>query len=73
MRKHEVNSPKGVVVSSVAEVKQAISDVFLEDKEVVAKSQVLVGGRGLGTFKNGFEGGINMKKLDEAKHLIHGI
>jgi succinyl-CoA synthetase beta subunit len=29
-------------------------------KDVVIKAQVLSGGRGLGTFKNGFRGGVHM-------------
>jgi len=65
MRKYGVNVPKGIVVSSVAEVKQAIKDAFPEEKEVVVKSQVLAGGRGLGTFKNGFKGGVHIAKIDE--------
>jgi len=64
-----VNVPKGIVVSSVAEVKQAIRDAFPGEKEVVVKSQVLAGGRGLGTFKNGFEGGVHIAKIDEAEDI----
>lgn len=64
-----MNVPKGIVVSSVAEVKQAIRDAFPGEKEVVVKSQVLAGGRGLGTFKNGFEGGVHIAKIDEAEDI----
>lgn len=64
-----MNVPKGIVVSSVAEVKQAIRDAFPGEKEVVVKSQVLAGGRGLGTFKNGFEGGVHIVKIDEAEDI----
>jgi len=69
MSKYGVNVPKGIVVSSVAEVKQAIRDAFPGEKEVVVKSQVLAGGRGLGTFKNGFEGGVHIAKIDEAEDI----
>lgn len=69
MNKYGVNVPKGIVVSSVAEVKQAIRDAFPEEKEVVVKSQVLAGGRGLGTFKNGFKGGVHVAKSDEAENI----
>lgn len=69
MSKYGVNVPKGIVVSSVAEVKQAIRDAFPEEKEVVVKSQVLAGGRGLGTFKNGFKGGVHVAKIDEAEDI----
>lgn len=35
--------------------------------QVVVKSQVLAGGRGLGTFKNGFKGGVHIVDADQAK------
>ena len=35
------------------------------DDEVVIKSQILAGGRGLGTFANGFQGGVHMIKSSE--------
>ena len=35
--------------------------------KVVVKSQVLAGGRGLGTFKNGFKGGVHIVDVDQAK------
>jgi succinyl-CoA synthetase beta subunit len=38
MSKCGVKVPKDIVVSSVAEVKQAIRDVFPGEKEVVVKS-----------------------------------
>lgn len=31
------------------------------------KSQILAGGRGLGTFKNGFKGGVHIVKVDQAE------
>ena len=34
--------------------------------QVVVKSQVLAGGRGLGTFKNGFKGGVHIVPASEA-------
>jgi len=69
MSKYGVNVPKGIVVSSVAEVRQAIKDAFPEEKEVVVKSQILAGGRGLGTFKNGFKGGVHIAKIDEVEEI----
>eukprot|EP00252_Welwitschia_mirabilis_P025635 TRINITY_DN80_c0_g2_i1.p1 TRINITY_DN80_c0_g2~~TRINITY_DN80_c0_g2_i1.p1 ORF type:complete len:423 (+),score=118.50 TRINITY_DN80_c0_g2_i1:150-1418(+) len=69
MSKFGVNVPKGFVVSSATEVKQAIKDAFPAEKEVVLKSQVLAGGRGLGTFKNGFKGGVHITKVDEAEDI----
>jgi len=35
------------------------------DEEVVIKSQILAGGRGLGTFTNGFQGGVHVIKSSE--------
>lgn len=33
-----------------------------EVKELVVKAQILAGGRGLGTFSNGFKGGVHLCK-----------
>lgn len=35
--------------------------------QVVVKSQILAGGRGLGTFKNGFKGGVHIVNVDQAE------
>jgi succinyl-CoA synthetase beta subunit len=37
------------------------------DDEVVIKSQILAGGRGLGTFKNGFQGGVHVIKTSQVE------
>lgn len=37
--------------------------------QVVVKSQILAGGRGLGTFKSGLQGGVHICKSTEAKSL----
>ena len=39
--------------------------------EVVIKSQILAGGRGLGTFTNGFKGGVHVIKVGEAEHYAN--
>lgn len=67
MSKYGINVPKGVAVASVDQVKKAIQDVFPNQNEVVVKSQVLAGGRGLGTFKNGFKGGVHIVNVDQAE------
>ncbi|KAH0663578.1 hypothetical protein AABB24_011985 [Solanum stoloniferum] len=69
MGKYGINVPKGVAVASLDEVKKAIQDVFPNQSEVVVKSQVLAGGRGLGTFKNGFQGGVHIVKADQAEEI----
>ncbi|KAG6400923.1 hypothetical protein SASPL_137768 [Salvia splendens] len=60
MGKHGINVPKGVAVGSVDEVRKALREVFPNESEVVVKAQILAGGRGLGTFKNGFQGGVHI-------------
>lgn len=37
--------------------------------QVVLKSQILAGGRGLGTFKSGLQGGVHMVKAAEIKAM----
>ncbi|CAN4098124.1 unnamed protein product [Withania somnifera] len=69
MGKYGINVPKGVAVGSLDEVKKAIQDVLPNQNEVVVKSQVLAGGRGLGTFKNGFKGGVHIVKADQAEEI----
>lgn len=65
MSKYGINVPKGVAISSLDEVPKVISEAFPDKDEVVVKSQVLAGGRGLGTFKNGFKGGVHIVKKDQ--------
>nr|GMD61066.1 succinyl-coa ligase [adp-forming] subunit beta, mitochondrial [Ipomoea batatas]GMD66889.1 succinyl-coa ligase [adp-forming] subunit beta, mitochondrial [Ipomoea batatas] len=69
MGKYGINVPKGVAVGTIGEVKKAIQDVFPNENEIVVKSQVLAGGRGLGTFKNGFKGGVHIVKADQAEDI----
>ncbi|GAB2251876.1 hypothetical protein Droror1_Dr00004723 [Drosera rotundifolia] len=69
MSKYGINVPKGVVVSSLDEVKNAVKNVFPNQSEIVVKSQVLAGGRGLGAFKNGFQGGVHIVKADQVEEI----
>ncbi|KAJ3690106.1 hypothetical protein LUZ61_019270 [Rhynchospora tenuis] len=69
MGKYGINVPRGVAVSSLSEVKDAIQKVFPNESEVVVKSQILAGGRGLGTFKSGLQGGVHIVKKDEVEDL----
>ncbi|CAH9051162.1 unnamed protein product [Cuscuta epithymum] len=69
MGKHGINVPRGVAVGSIGEVKKAIQELFPNQNEIVVKSQVLAGGRGLGTFKNGFQGGVHIVKANEAENI----
>ncbi|KAL2323411.1 hypothetical protein Fmac_027790 [Flemingia macrophylla] len=69
MSKHGINVPRGVAVSSVEEVRKAIKDVFPNEKELVVKSQILAGGRGLGTFKSGLQGGVHIVKTEQVEDI----
>lgn len=37
------------------------------------KSQILAGGRGLGTFKNGFQGGVQIVEADKVEEIAGTI
>lgn len=63
-----VSVPKNAPVFSVAEAVEKAKD-FPGD-EVVVKSQVLAGGRGLGHFKeNGFQGGVHIVPKDKVGEI----
>ena len=63
MASHGVNVPPGIPATSVSEAVAAAKE--LGGDEVVIKSQILAGGRGLGTFTNGFQGGVHVIKSAE--------
>ncbi|CAI0434541.1 unnamed protein product [Linum tenue] len=69
MGKHGINVPKGVAVSSIEEVRKAIQEVFPNQSEIVVKSQILAGGRGLGTFKSGLQGGVHIVKSEKVEDI----
>ena len=37
--------------------------------QLVVKSQILAGGRGLGTFKSGLKGGVHIIKTDQVEEI----
>lgn len=37
--------------------------------QLVVKSQILAGGRGLGTFKSGLKGGVHIVKVDQVEEI----
>jgi len=65
MEKFGVNVPQGIAATTVAEAVAAAAEIG--DEEVVIKSQILAGGRGLGTFKSGLQGGVHMIKTSEVE------
>ncbi len=58
--KYGVAVPKGVAAKSAAEFEPALAQ--LPDAPVVVKSQIHAGGRGKGTFTDGFKGGVKFAK-----------
>merc|ERR1719506_1697964 len=63
MAKQGVNVPFGLPAKTVEEAVAAANEIG--DEEVVIKSQILAGGRGLGTFTNGFKGGVHVIKTSQ--------
>jgi succinyl-CoA synthetase beta subunit len=68
--KFGVASPRGIVASTTAEAGQAARDIG--GTGLVVKAQVHAGGRGKGTFKNGFKGGVHVIDTAEEARDIAG-
>jgi len=61
MRRHGVPVPPGEPATSLEEAHAAVDKLFAEGhNRVVVKSQIHAGGRGKGTFKDGFQGGVHL-------------
>ncbi|WP_438482373.1 ADP-forming succinate--CoA ligase subunit beta [Oleiharenicola lentus] len=58
--KYGVAVPKGAAARSAAEFESALAS--LPDGAVIVKSQIHAGGRGKGTFTDGFKGGVKFAK-----------
>jgi succinyl-CoA synthetase beta subunit len=63
LQKFEVATTRGRVASTLDEAEQIARE--LGDVDVVVKAQIQAGGRGKGTFKNGFKGGVHVLKAPE--------
>ena len=69
MARHGVKMPHGELATTIEEAKTAIEKLFSEGhKRVVVKSQIHAGGRGKGTFKDDFQGGVHL--ADSAEDAI---
>jgi len=68
-RRHGVPVPRGSMASTVDEVVTIAQGIFKEGTPlVVVKSQIHAGGRGKGTFKEGFKGGVQLcKSIEDVK------
>jgi succinyl-CoA synthetase beta subunit len=62
-----VPNPRGMVAATPEEAGAAAKEIGGEN--VVVKSQVHAGGRGKGTFKNGFQGGVHLVASAEAAEV----
>jgi succinyl-CoA synthetase beta subunit len=60
LQKFDVATTRGRVVTTLDEAEQIARD--LGDIDIVVKAQVHAGGRGKGSFKNGFKGGVHVRK-----------
>src|SRR5882724_9694635 len=60
LKKFDVATTRGRVASTLNEAEQIARE--LGDIDLVVKAQIHAGGRGKGTFKNGFKGGVHVRK-----------
>ena len=68
LQKFDVATTRGRVASSLDQAEQIARE--LGDVDVVVKAQIHAGGRGKGTFKNGFQGGVHVRRTpDEVRDV----
>ena len=61
LSEHGVATPKAETATSAQQAEDIVASGKLGDSDdVVVKAQVLAGGRGKGTFKTGFQGGVHI-------------
>ena len=65
-----VATPKGIAAATAQEAAQTARNMGLS--QYVVKAQVHAGGRGKGTFKNGFKGGVHVVKSVEEVEDVAG-
>jgi succinyl-CoA synthetase beta subunit len=63
LQKFDVATTRGKVASTLDEAEHIAHE--LGDVEIVVKSQIHAGGRGKGEFKNGFKGGVHVRRTPE--------
>eukprot|EP01025_Chloroclados_australasicus_P042125 TRINITY_DN4485_c0_g1_i1.p1 TRINITY_DN4485_c0_g1~~TRINITY_DN4485_c0_g1_i1.p1 ORF type:complete len:477 (-),score=66.03 TRINITY_DN4485_c0_g1_i1:863-2266(-) len=69
MSKFGINVPDGCAAQSIDEVVKCAEKMKDEKGEIVLKSQIYAGGRGLGKFTNGLQGGVHICKASDVKQL----
>jgi len=60
LQKFDVATTRGRVAATLDDAEQIARE--LGDVDIVVKAQIHAGGRGKGTFKNGFKGGVHVRK-----------
>ena len=70
LQKFDVATTRGKVASTLDEAEQIARE--LGDVDFVVKAQIHAGGRGKGTFKNGFKGGVHVRKTPEEVGRVAG-
>lgn len=79
MEKFGINVPHGQVATTPEEAQEIAASIMGgqsgPEADVVIKAQVLAGGRGLGTFTNGFHGGVHVvtrakQAYDVARNML---
>jgi succinyl-CoA synthetase beta subunit len=68
LQKFGVATPRGKVASSPEQAEQIAREIA--PAEIVVKAQIHAGGRGKGTFANGFKGGVHLCKTPEEAREI---
>ncbi len=63
LQRFNVATTRGKVASTLDEAEQIARE--LGNVEIVVKAQIHAGGRGKGTFKHGFKGGVHVRKTPE--------
>src|SRR6266516_5416162 len=68
LQRLDVATTRGKVASTLDEAEQIARE--LGDVDIVVKAQIHAGGRGKGTFKNGFKGGVHVRRTpDEVRDV----
>jgi succinyl-CoA synthetase beta subunit len=63
LKRFDVATTRGNIASTLDEAEQIARE--LGDVQIVIKAQIHAGGRGKGEFKNGFKGGVHVRKAPE--------
>ena len=68
LQKFDVATTRGRVAATLGEAEQIARE--LGDIDIVVKAQIHAGGRGKGSFKNGFKGGVHVRRTpDEVRDV----